>query len=78
MSQNFALFSKICEILERIGDEKNEMFDILFIYVVDKNYYLGPTCNSKLQIIKFSFVWSAHPTQNGGVPQLQKFVSLQP
>lgn len=25
----------------------------------------GPTCNSKLQIIKFSFVWSAHPKRWG-------------
>ena len=24
-----------------------------------------PTCNSKLQIIKFSFVWSADPKRQG-------------
>ena len=41
------------------------MFDILLIQVVDKNYYLGPTCNSKLQIIKISFVQSAHPKRWG-------------
>ena len=43
----------------------NEIFNILCIYFVQKNYYLGPTCNSKLQIIKFSFVWSAHPKRWG-------------
>ena len=41
------------------------MFDIIFIYVVEKIYYIGPTCNSRLQIIKFSFVWSAHPKKVG-------------
>ena len=34
-----------------------------------------PTCNSKLQIIKFSFVWSVD--QNGWVHQVQKFISIQ-
>jgi len=32
------------------------MLDILFIWVVEKKYYLEMTCNSKLQIIKFYFV----------------------
>ena len=35
----------------------------------------GPTCNSKLQIIKFSFVWSVGP-KRCGVHQLQKLISL--
>ena len=41
------------------------MFDIVFIYFVDKTYYLGPTFNSNLQIIKLSFVWLAHPKRWG-------------
>ena len=32
---------------------------------MEKKYYLEPTCNSKLQIIKFSFVWSDHPKKVG-------------
>ena len=32
---------------------------------MDKIYYLGPTCDSKLQTIKLCFVWSTHPKRWG-------------
>ena len=41
------------------------MLDILFIWVVYKKYYLEPTCNSKLQIIKFSFFLVGSPKKVG-------------
>ena len=65
--QSFTLFSKSCEIPKReLIDEK--MKCLIFYYIVHGGNLVPQTqvtCNSKLQIIKFSFVLSAHPKRWG-------------
>ena len=60
--QSFALFSKSCKNTERSVDEQRK--SSIFIYIGFGGNLVpqtGPTCNSKLQIIKFSFVLPTDP-----------------
>ena len=67
---------RVAKILRKLMMNKWNCWYFIYIGCGEKLVpQTGPTCNSKLQIIKLSFVWSAR--QKSGVHQLQKFIYLQ-
>ena len=57
---------RVVKILKELMMNKwNVWYSIYIVHGGNLIPQTGPTCNSKLQIIKFSFVWSADPKRWG-------------